>query len=88
MPKGYQTSEDFQTEEKLAIFLCESVRPDFQQIQRYFGVKAEIESLESKPLSDWIDTGISQLPPADRDRIARSKKQTQIQELKKQIGEI
>lgn len=87
MPKGYQTSEDFQTEEKLAIFLAESVRPDFEQIQKYMGTKTKIEELEKRPLSHWIDKGISQLPKADQERIARSKRASEIAELKQLIGE-
>lgn len=87
MPRGYQTSEDFQTEEKLAIFIAESVRPDFQQIQKYMSIKTQLEELENRPLSDWIDKGISGLPKEDQEKIARSKRASEIAELKQQIGE-
>lgn len=88
MPKGYQNSEDFQVEEKLAIFLAESVRPDYEQIQKYMGIKAKLEDINSRPLSDWIDKGISQLPKADQERIAIAKRNGEISELKKLIGEV
>lgn len=87
MPRGYQTSEDFQTEEKLAIFLAESVRPDFQQIQKYMSIKTQIEELENRPLCHWINKGISMLPKDDQEKIARAKRSSEIAELKQQIGE-
>jgi len=87
LPKGYQTSEDFQTEEKLAIFISESVRPDFEKIQQYMALKTKLEQLENQPLSNWIDKGISLLPKSDQEAIARSKKFAEIAELKKLLGE-
>lgn len=88
MPRGYQTSDDFQTEEKLAIFLAESVSPDLEQIQKYMGIKTKIEELEKRPLSHWIDRGISRLPKADQEKIAKSKRASEIADLKQSIGEV
>ncbi|MCW7467502.1 hypothetical protein ND864_17415 [Leptospira levettii] len=51
------------------------------------GTKTKIEELEKRPLSHWIDKGISQLPKADQERIARSKRASEIAELKQLIGE-
>ncbi|WP_167879878.1 MULTISPECIES: hypothetical protein [Leptospira] len=50
-------------------------------------IKTQLEELVNRPLSDWIDKGISGLPKEDQEKIARSKRASEIAELKQQIGE-
>lgn len=52
------------------------------------GIKTQIEELEKRPLSHWIDKGISRLPKADQEKIAKSKRASEIADLKQSIGEV